>query len=130
MFYFLIIGKNSNVVYRTLTDVGILHSLLGIDSFDNLFSHPVYGRSWELVVIENIIAKFENWETYFYRTSNGNEIDLVLTKADKRIAIEIKASTTPKVSKGFYYALEDINATICYWRCKNPLSLKKWRYGL
>ncbi len=94
-----------------LRDVGILHSLLGIYSFNELYAHPVYGSSWEVVVIENIIGHFEGWESFFYRTSNGNEIDLVLTKADQRIAIEIKASTIPKVSKGFYYALEDIKAT-------------------
>ncbi|MCK5230058.1 MAG: ATP-binding protein, partial [Desulfobulbaceae bacterium] len=39
-----------------LRDSGILHSLLKIDSFDELLGHPVFGASWETVVLENIIA--------------------------------------------------------------------------
>ncbi len=97
-----------------LRDVGILHALLGISSFDELYSHPVYGSSWEVVVIENLLANFNDWSPYFYRTSNGNEIDLILTKGKEIVAIEIKASSTPKVSKGFYTALKDVQATQAY----------------
>ncbi len=39
-----------------------------------------------------------------------SEINLVLKKANKRIAIEFKVSTSPTVSKGFYNALKDIEA--------------------
>ena len=40
---------------------------------------------------ENILAKYENWDYYYYRTAKGVEIDLVLTKANRVIAIEIKS---------------------------------------
>lgn len=46
--------------------------------------------------------------------AKGVEIDLVLIKANKRIAIEIKSSITPKLSKGFWTALDDIKATEAY----------------
>ena len=36
---------------------------------------------------------------------------LVLEKANKRVAVEFKVSTSPTVSKGFYNALQDIEAT-------------------
>jgi len=94
-----------------IKDTGILHALLKISTFDDLFNHPVYGSSFESLVVENVIARFDDYEPYFYRNSNGNEIDLLLVKGQKIIAIEIKASTSPKISKGFYIACDDIKAT-------------------
>ena len=46
----------------------------------------------------------------YYRNSNGNEIDLIFEHKHKRFAIECKASTTPKVQKGFSVALQTIEA--------------------
>jgi len=40
----------------------------------------------------------------------GDEIDLVLTKGNKTLAVECKASTTPQLTKGFWKALEDVHA--------------------
>jgi predicted AAA+ superfamily ATPase len=97
-----------------IRDTGILHSLLKIENQEDLFYHPGYGASWEVTVIENVIAKYKGWEPSFYRTANGNEIDLVLTKANRVIAIEIKASTTPKLTRGFWVAIDDIKATESY----------------
>ncbi len=105
------ISKSPKVYFR---DTGVLHALLNINSYDDLFSHPIYGSSWEVIVIENIIAKYIGWNFFFYRTASGNEIDLVLTKANRVIAIEIKASSTPNLTKGFWYALDDIKATEAY----------------
>lgn len=103
--------KSPKILFR---DTGVLHALLKIETFDELFSHPIYGSSWEVTVIENIIAKYSNWTHHFYRSSNGNELDLVLTKANRVIAIEIKTSLTPRVSRGFWVALDDIKATESY----------------
>lgn len=97
-----------------IRDTGILHSLLNIHSFEELYAHPVYGSSWEVTVIENVLAKFKRWDYFYYRTAKGEEIDLVLTKANKVIAIEIKASATPQLTKGFYTSIEDIKATETY----------------
>jgi predicted AAA+ superfamily ATPase len=39
---------------------------------------------------------------YFYRTADGSEIDLVLESGGRvEIAVEVKRSTAPEVSKGF-----------------------------
>jgi predicted AAA+ superfamily ATPase len=103
--------KSPKLYFR---DVGILHTLLSIESFDQLFSHPVFGSSWEVVVIENIINRFNNWQYFYYRTSKGAEIDLVLVNSNRVVAIEIKASTAPRVSRGFWTALEDIGANKSY----------------
>jgi len=91
-----------------IRDSGLLHTLLGIREYEDLLSHPVLGGSWEGFVIESILACFAEWSPSFYRTSAGAEIDLVLERGKARIAIECKASSTPTVTKGFWYALDDI----------------------
>ncbi len=91
-----------------IRDSGILHALLNIPDFDTLFTHPVAGASWETMVIENIIQHFPDFEYSFYRTSNGNEIDLVIQKGAKTYAVEIKLSSAPKLSAAFYNALNDL----------------------
>ncbi len=91
-----------------LRDSGLLHSLLAIDSFDDLMGHPVFGASWETVSMENIIATFPDWEPFFYRTAAGTEIDLVLIRGNRKIAFEFKASSSPHITKGFWTGLKDL----------------------
>jgi len=90
-------------------DSGILHALLDIETMNNLFTHPVYGASWEGFVIEQILSLSPRLKAYFYRNSNGNEIDLILEYKQKRIAIECKASANPQIKQGFMNALDDLN---------------------
>lgn len=92
-----------------IRDSGILHQLLQISDFNQLMGHPVFGSSWEGIVIENIIAEMSDWQAYFYRTSTGDEMDLVLIKGEMKLAIECKASTAPQLSKGFWNVIEDID---------------------
>lgn len=91
-------------------DSGIVHSLLGLKSFDDLLGHPVAGPSWEGYVIENLLsAAPPDVQAGFYRTSAGAEIDLILSTGPKRLwAIEVKRSLSPHPSKGFWLACEDI----------------------
>lgn len=95
-----------------LSDEGILHALSGIDSFERLIDHVIVGSSWEGFVINQIRAKVDKKiELYFYRTQVGAEIDLLLVKENKPfVAIEIKNSNSPSVSKGFYSACDDVKA--------------------
>jgi hypothetical protein len=91
-----------------IRDSGILHSLLGINKADDLLGHPVYGASWEGFAMENILSQLPGWQSAFFRTSAGAEIDLVLTKGRKKIACEFKASTAPQVTRGFWNVLDDL----------------------
>ncbi|OQX88802.1 ATPase, partial [candidate division KSB1 bacterium 4484_87] len=91
-----------------LRDTGILHALLGIHDMDELLGHPIYGASWESLMIENILQKYSSWNFGFYRTAAGAELDLILERAGKKIGIEFKASPSPKLTKGFWNALEDL----------------------
>jgi predicted AAA+ superfamily ATPase len=92
-----------------IRDSGLLHTLLGIETMEDLFSHPVYGSSFEGYAVENILTRFPRWQPSFYRTSNGTEIDLVMTKGTGKVAVEIKASSSPKVSKGFQNSIESLS---------------------
>jgi hypothetical protein len=42
-----------------------------------------------------------DWRPCYYRTSSGEEIDLILERGRRRLAFEFKASMSPKVSRGF-----------------------------
>jgi Domain of unknown function (DUF4143) len=60
-------------------DSGIAHALLGLTDFDDVIGHPVVGGSWEGWLIENLLAVAPPaTQAYFYRSSKGAEIDLVL----------------------------------------------------
>jgi len=91
-----------------IRDSGILHALLDICSHDDLLSHPVVGASFEGFAMENILAVSDGYEGFFYRTGKGAEIDLVLRRGRRVLAFELKSSTTPTVTKGFWHALDDI----------------------
>ncbi len=91
-----------------LRDTGILHWLMNIDCSETLLGHPSLGPSWETLVIENMVSAWSGWTPHYYRTANGAEIDLLLIKGNRKLAIECKASTAPKVSKGFWNAIEDL----------------------
>lgn len=93
-----------------IRDSGLLHQLHGIDNDDTLRGHPMRGVSWEGFVIEQIISYLPGWDPYFYRTSNGAELDLVMVRGMRRLAFEIKVSTAPTLSKGFYFAKDDVAA--------------------
>jgi predicted AAA+ superfamily ATPase len=91
-------------------DSGLVHALLGIESLEQLAGHPVVGMSWEGFAIESLLSVLP-WRSsaFFYRTSAGAEIDLVLEHNDGSIwAIEIKRARSAKVKKGFHMACRDL----------------------
>lgn len=93
-----------------IRDSGLVHALLNIRTYDELLGHPVSGLSWEGFAVENLIAAAPAGTTpYFYRTSAGAEIDLLLEIPKHGLwAIEIKRGLAPRPEKGFYIACEDL----------------------
>lgn len=92
-------------------DSGLAHALLGIPDKETLLAHPVVGQSWECFVIENLLVNAgDRAQGYFYRTSGGAEIDLLLDWPNGSLwAVEIKRSLSPKVERGFHAACEDLS---------------------
>jgi Predicted ATPase (AAA+ superfamily) len=93
-------------------DSGLVHALLQIPNYEALLGHPIFGKSWEGFVVETIInALPSSAQASFYRTSAGAEIDLVIEFGlDEYWAVEIKASRTPTLKRGFHVACDDLKA--------------------
>lgn len=78
-----------------IRDSGLLHSLLGITNEKKLFTDPIVGASFESFVIEEIIRGLQatmltKWQSYYYRTRSGAEVDLILEGPFGTLPIEIK----------------------------------------
>jgi len=109
-----------------ISDSGILHSLLKIDNLFDLSLHPAYGFSYEGFVIQNLIRSKPGYDPYYYRTSNGAEVDLILSKGKNILAFEIKSSSSPAVSRGFWSAIDTLkpNRSFVVAPVKHPVPLK------
>lgn len=114
--YFTNVGKrlvkHPKLYYR---DTGILNYLLGINSNEPLRTSPYRGFSFEGLIIENIIRGTNislkpSSEFFFYRTSQGDEIDLLVKTNNTFTAYEIKTSTSISASNltGFMRCLEQL----------------------
>ena len=98
-----------------LRDSGLLHALLGIKTMDDLLSHPMMGYSWEGFVLEHISQLAPRGaEVMFYRTAAGAEMDVVVQHGSQTICFEIKSSSAPKVTQGFYNAMQDLKPTATF----------------
>ncbi len=100
--YFKNLGKRlvkSRKIY--FYDTGLLCHLLGIRDKNQLFSHYHYGSIFENFIMNDILKHFTNQgekpRLYYWRESNGIEIDVIIDKGTHAIPIEIKASSTPKL---------------------------------
>lgn len=91
------IVKTSKLYWR---DTGLLHSILGCSSSEDLLNQPWVGTSFEGMIIEQILAHLNLYdiphEAYFFRTSDQHEIDLVLNIRNSIWAIEVKLTTSPR----------------------------------
>jgi uncharacterized protein len=114
--HFVNIGKRlvkSPKVY--VRDSGLLHALLNIPDVDTLIGHPMSGHSWEGFMVEQICALApKGAEVSFYRTAAGAELDVVVEIGSKKYGFEIKFSSAPKVTKGFWQACQDVGVQHAY----------------
>jgi predicted AAA+ superfamily ATPase len=92
-----------------IADSGISAALLGLASFEDILGHPGFGSLWEQVVLATIVGNAPDARISHYRSAKGAEIDFVLERGQQRWAVECKASSAPKLSRGNHNALADIN---------------------
>ena len=92
-----------------VADSGITTVLLGLRDFSDISAHPALGSIWEQIVLTNLKGHFPYASFYYYRTSAGAEVDLVMEVQNKVFVIVCKSSVAPTLSKGNYFAIEDIN---------------------
>jgi predicted AAA+ superfamily ATPase len=91
-----------------LRDSGILHRLLGIDDHDALDSHPKVGASLEGFVVEQIATIVQPAPMYFWRTQQGAELDVYVEIAGRRVGIEVKRTSAPKLTPSIRHAMADL----------------------
>ena len=96
-----------------LRDAGVLHALLGIDSMQSLNDHPKSGASWEGFLLETIVdrLRLEDEHVHFWAAHTGAELDLVITRGQRRIGVEIKRTTAPRVTPSIRTSLRDLGLT-------------------
>jgi len=98
-----------------IRDSGLVTYFLGISDFSDLLGRPEAGAIWEGYVIEEICRVVgDAAEPFFYRSNGGAELDLVLDFKSYQLAFEIKLSTAPKLSRGFYSAMTDLEPKQTY----------------
>lgn len=93
-----------------IRDSGLLHSLLNIRTIDELLGNPYLGSSWEGFALEQVWAALpDDWPKYFYRTSAGAEVDLVvLPPRAGPIAFEMKYTAAPRLPRGYHIGFSDL----------------------
>ena len=77
-------------------DVGLLCSLLGIQTINALKKSNFYGALFENFMMteirKNRFNKEQTGDMYFFRDSSGNEVDAIVEKNDTLVAVEIKSA--------------------------------------
>ncbi len=97
-----------------LRDSGLMHALLGLESFDQLEGHPKLGASWEGFALEQVLAWRGDQHAYFWGTYGGTELDLCLMGGIRRHGFEFKYTSSPSTSKSMHIALRDLNLDHIY----------------
>lgn len=106
----------------------VAHTLLGIYDRASLLRNPRVGATWEGAVIEECIRQMGQTMTpYFWRTSNGAELDLLLTRGDTRIGIEVKRTDAPRITPSMRSALTDLHLDqlTVYYPCHRRYALSE-----
>ncbi len=89
-------------------DAGILHTLLELNSYAALRSHPKVGASFEGLVIEHIINRLQSRNCYFWGTHGGAELDLLTAVKGKRYGFEVKYSDSIGTTRSMRTAISSL----------------------
>jgi len=88
--------KSPKIYWR---DSGLLHAMLNVPDARTLLGQPWVGASWEGFVIEQILGELpligRVVQSYYFRTGDQYELDLVLDFGKELWAVEIKLTTSP-----------------------------------
>lgn len=103
-----------------MRDTGLINYFLKIETVEQLQSHPNYGQIWESFVIEQILKSLDReqirYDSYFYRSKNGAEVDLVIESSEGLIPIEIKSGSDLRAE-----SLRSIKSFIEDYSCKHGI---------
>ncbi len=99
--------KSPKVYFR---DSGLLHTVLGISTPDQLSLNPKMGGSWEGFALEEVcrVLNAETQDCFFWASHNQAELDLLILKNGKKIGFEFKYQDAPKMTPSMRIALKDL----------------------
>jgi predicted AAA+ superfamily ATPase len=94
-----------------LADSGILHTLLGLRSLQDLLAHPKVGASWEGFAISEVVAHLgaRPEECFFWKLHSGAELDLLIRRGSLRRGFEMKLTSSPRATPSMRSALAALN---------------------
>lgn len=94
-----------------LRDSGIFHSLMNIDTFEQLTAHPKLGASWEGFALECVCRSIgkPDQQLYFWHVHSGSELDLYWRHAGKNWGVEFKYTDAPRKTKSMSIVIKDLN---------------------
>ena len=79
-------------------DAGLVSWLLGIRTVEQMITHPLRGNIFETFILSELVKSRMNQGEkpafFFWRDSNGNEVDLLIEKGIQLYPVEIKSGRT------------------------------------
>ena len=102
-----------------LADTGLLHTLLGIGSEQDLLAHPKCGASWEGFALHEVIRQSGAGrdEAYFWALHSGAELDLLIVRNGRRFGFEVKLTRSPKITPSMRSAQQALDLEHLYVVC-------------
>lgn len=99
--------KSPKIYFR---DSGLLHLILGIQTYQELITHPKVGASWEGFALEEVCRQLNTnpQDCYFWASHNKAELDLLILKDGRKMGFEFKYQDAPKITPSMRHALEDL----------------------
>jgi uncharacterized protein len=93
-----------------VADSGLLHTLLGLETREDLEGHPKVGASWEGFALREVVERLgaRPEEVFFWATHAGAELDLLVVRGRRRFGFEFKRTAAPRLTPSIQTALEDL----------------------
>ena len=91
-----------------LRDIGLLHTLLGLETSEAVAGHPKVGASFEGFAVEQLAGVFDAGGLHFWATHGGAELDVLATHLGRRYGFECKLADAPGTTRSMRVALEDL----------------------
>lgn len=109
-------------------DVGLAAYLLGIQSPQQVLTHPLKGLLFENLIVSDLLKNrfnnIQNNNLYYFRDQSGKEVDLILDHGLTVSCVEIKSTQTVKTSLfdnlHYYQKLAGKNLTQAYMAYGGP----------
>jgi len=93
-----------------VSDSGLLHALLNLETHEDLAGHPKIGASWEGFAMNEVTTRIgaRPEECFFWATHGGAELDLLVIRGRRRWGFEFKHSALPRMTRSMHSALADL----------------------